>query len=304
MTSAAIASPPTRVVDTLRGHLDGLRAAVDGVDPAATDGPDAVELVRIGVALERFGASLRTRFALRVEATGAFATTGHKHAAGWLADESGESVGQALGVLKTAGQLVEAPVVEEAFKDGKLSLSQAGVAASAGAVDPSSQHGLVRTATSGSMKELKDEAFRVKRAADGARGEASLARKEARARQGRYLRTRIVPEGGMKLEAWLPTADGARLKAALKVEADRVFKEAWAAGARERPDAYMVDALVRTVCGERKSEPRAEVAVRVDLGALRRGFVEGAKPVRSLASGRSRSTWRRICSAMRSSIPS
>jgi hypothetical protein len=79
----------------------------------------------------------------------------------------------------------------------------------------------------------------------------------------------------MKLEAWLPTVDGARVKAALKVEADRVFKEAWAAGAKERPDACLADALVRMVCGERKSEPKAEVAVRVDLGTLRRGFVEG-----------------------------
>ena len=275
MTPVATVRPLLGVVNTLQSHLDGLRAAVNGVDPAATDGTDAAELVRIGVALERFGASLRTRFALRVEVTGVFSETGHKHAAGWLAGVSGESVGQAHDVLKTAARLAEAPLVEQAFKDGKLSLSQAGVAASAGAIDPSAQRGLVRTATSGSMKELKDEAFRIKRAADGARGEASFALKEARAQRGRYLRTRVVPEGGMKLEAWLPTADGARVKAALKAEADRIFKEAWAAGVKERPDAYLADALVRAVCGERKNEPKAEVAVRVDLGTLRRGFVEG-----------------------------
>ena len=204
-----------------------------------------------------------------------FSETGHKHAAGWLAGVSGESVGQALDVLKTAARLAETPVVEQAFKDGKLSLSQAGVAASAGAIDPSAQGGLVRTATSGSMRELKDEASRIKRAADGARGEASLALKEARAQRGRYLRTRVVPEGGMKLEAWLPTADGARIKAALKDEANRIFKAAWAAGVKERPDAYLADALVRAICGERKSEPKADVAVRVDLATLRRGFVEG-----------------------------
>ena len=190
MTPVATVAPLTGVVDTVQRHLEGLRAAVKGVDPALTDGTDAAELVRIGAALERFGASLRTRFALRVEATGAFSETGHKHAAGWLAGVSGESIGQALGVLKTAAWLAEAPVVDQAFKDGKLSLSQAGVAASAGAVDPSAQSGLVRTATSGSMKELKDEASRIKRAADGARGEASLAFKEARAQRGRYLRTR------------------------------------------------------------------------------------------------------------------
>jgi hypothetical protein len=275
MTPAAVVLPLAGVVSTLQSHLDGLRAAVDGVDPAVTDGTDAAELVRIGVALERFGASLRTRFALRVEATGTFSETGHKDAAGWLAGVAGESVGQAHDVLKTAARLAEAPVVNQAFKDGKLSLSQAGVAASAGAIDPSAQSGLVRTATSGSMKELKDEASRIKRAAEGARGEASFGLKEARAQRGRYLRTRVVPEGGMKLEAWLPTADGARVKAVLKAEADRVFKEAWAAGVKERPDAYLADALVRTVCGERKSEPKAQVAVRVDLGTLRRGFVEG-----------------------------
>ncbi len=275
MTPAATVSRLAGVVDTLQSHLDRLRAEVDRVDPATTDGADAAELVLTGVAFERFGASLRTRFARRVEEAGSFSETGHKHAAGWLAGISGESVGQAHDVLKTAALLAQAPVVEQAFKDGKLSLSQAGVAASAGAVDPSAQNGLVRTATSGSMKELKDEAARIKRAADGARGEASLAQREARARRGRYLRMRPVPEGGMRLEAWLPTVDGARVKAALKAEADRAFKEAWAAGVREHPDAYAADALVRTVCGDAKNEPKADVAVRVDLGTLRRGFVEG-----------------------------
>jgi len=122
----------------------------------------------------------------------------------------------------------------------------------------------------GSLKDLKAEAARVKRRAFG---EASVREREARAHRRRYCRIWSPTEGGVRLDAWLPTVDGARVKAALDKETDRVFKEAWAAGIRDRPDAYRADALVRAVRGD-GSLP-AQVAVRVDAGTLRRGFVEG-----------------------------
>ncbi|HEY5245734.1 MAG TPA: DUF222 domain-containing protein [Acidimicrobiales bacterium] len=275
MTSVADAAPSTdaapsidAAVEAVRTHLDGLRVVVADLSPEAVTGDAAVELVTLGIALERVGASLRTRYARRVETTGAF--VGHKHVAGWLAEKAGESVGQAQGTLKTASQLAETPLVDRAFGDGRLSLAQAQVAADASAADPAAQETLLEVAATGSLKDLKAEAARVKRRAFG---EASMQEREARAHRRRYCRIWSPPEGGVRLDAWLPTVDGARVKAALDQETDRVFKEAWAAGVRDRPDAYRADALVRAVCGE--GSPPAQVAVRVDAGTLRRGFVEG-----------------------------
>jgi hypothetical protein len=228
--------------------------------------------VEQGCEIERLGASVRTRFALRVTRTGAFESSGHKSAAGWLADVSGEPVGRAMGTLETAGHLVEAPEVAEAFAAGRLSLAQAGVAAEAGAMDPASQGDLVAAATgSGSFRDLKDRAARVKRRHEG---EAPVAERERRAHRGRYVRTWQPPEGGLRLEAWLTTAAGAKVRAALDREAEQVFHEAKRAGERESPDRYAADALVRLVAGERTGGPAAQVAVRVDAGALRRGAVE------------------------------
>jgi hypothetical protein len=258
---------------TMRHHLEGLRKAASSVAPTQLSGPDAAAVVELGAEVERMGAALRTRFCLRVTRTGAFEGTGHKSAASWLAEVSGEPVGRAMGVLETAGHLEEAPEVAAAFQEGRLSLVQAGLAAAAGAMDPGAQGDLVRSATSGeSYKDLKDKVARIKRRKQG---EAAIAEREARAQMGRYLRTFQPEEGGLRLEAWLTTADGAKVKAALDKEADAVFHEARKAGHRESPERYLADALVKVVTGERAGGPPAQVALRVDAGALTRGEVEG-----------------------------
>jgi hypothetical protein len=258
------------LLETIDEHLTKLTDALSAVEPETVSGPDAAAVVERAVRIERLGASARTRFARRVTQTGAYEQRGHKHAAGWLAEQSGESVGQALGVLKTAAQLSEAPVVDDAFKDGRLSLSQAKVAADAGALDPSSQQHLVGLATTGSLKDLKAEASRVKRRRFG---EDWVRQREESVYRRRYCRIWSGPEGGVRLDAWLPTVEGARVKAALEHAADKVFDEARRAGLRDRPDAYVADALVRVVTGEAPAP--AQVAVRVDAGALRRGHVDG-----------------------------
>ena len=258
------------LLETIDEHLAKLTEALSAVEPETVSGPDAAAVVERAVRIERLGAAARTRFARRVTQTGAYEHSGHKHAAGWLAEQSGESVGQALGVLKTAAQLSETPLVDDAFKDGRLSLSQAKVAADAGALDPSSQQQLVGVATTGSLRDLKAEASRVKRRRFG---EDWVRQREATVYRRRYCRIWSAPEGGVRLDAWLPTVEGARVKTALEHAADKIFDEARRAGLRDRPDAYAADALVRVVTGEEPAP--AQVAVRVDAGALRRGHVDG-----------------------------
>jgi hypothetical protein len=261
----------------MEAHVDAVRQAVAGLSPDTLGGSDAARVVALGVAVERLGASMRTRFARRVTQTRTYERTGHRSAATWLAEVAGEPVGRARSVLETAGHLVEAPEVDQAFATGQLSFAQAQVAAEAGALDPSAQGALVGAATgSGSFQELRDQAARVKRRHYG---EVDLARKEARAHRGRYVRTWQPEVGGMRLEAWLPTAEGARIRAVLDQEADRVFHEARQAGRRELPERCLADALVRVVTakgGERPGErPSTQVTLRVDAAALRRGEVHG-----------------------------
>jgi hypothetical protein len=255
-------------------HLTKLRALVSAVAPEEVTGPDAAALVGRGVDLERLGASVRTRFARRVEQTGAYKESGHRSAASWLAEQAGESVGQAQGVLDTARHLRQAPVVDEAFQAGRLSLHQAKVVGEAGAMDASAQEELVTTAHKLSFRELKDRAAQIKRRKAG---EASLEMREARAHRNRFVRFWSPPEGGVRIEGWLTTVDGARVKASLESEADRVFQEARAAGTHERRDRYLADALVRVVAGGRDDRPSAQVTLRVDVETLRRGYVEGTE---------------------------
>jgi hypothetical protein len=258
------------VLKAIDRHLAGLRAAVASLVPDQLTGPDAARLVERGVEIERLGAATCTRYARRVAETKAY--DGYTSAANWLAAKTGESTGAAQGVLDVAEQLAEAPLVDQAFSDGRLSLAQAKVVAGAGAVDPASQAQLIGSATRQSFRELVDDARRIRRRA---LGEATEAAKEARAHRRRYVRVWAPDEGGLRLEAWLPRIDGARVKAVLEDEANRVGKEAHAAGRREPAPAYLADALVHVVCGDAASRPKAHVELRVDAAALRRGEVDG-----------------------------
>jgi hypothetical protein len=262
-----------RSLDDMEAHVEAVRQFLAGLRATDLSGSDAARVVAFGAEVERLGASMRTRFALRVTTTRAYEGSGHKSAADWLAHVSGEPVGKARGVLETAGHLSDAPEVDRAFAAGRLSFAQARVAAEAGALDPGAQGELVETAAGpDSFRMLLDRAARVRRRHDG---EATLAEREARAHRGRYLRTWQPQEGGLRLEAWLPTVEGARVRSVLDREADRIFVEARRAGRREAPDRYLADALVQVVSGNSGERPTAQVALRVDAGALRRGSVEG-----------------------------
>ena len=264
----------------IREHVDRLRAELAGFAPTALSGADAAAVVAVGVEIERLGAATYTRYARRVAETKAY--DGYKSAANWLAVKTGESTGAAQGLLDVAEKLAEAPLVDEAFSDGRLSLAQAKVVAGAGAVDPASQEQLIGSATRQSFRELVDDARRIRRRA---LGEATEAAKEARAHRRRYVRVWAADEGGLRLEAWLPRIDGARVKAVLEDEANRVFKEAHAAGRREPAPAYLADALVHVVCGDAASRPKAHVELRVDAAALRRGEVDGDEVCEILGVG-------------------
>jgi hypothetical protein len=102
----------------IREHVDRLRAELAELAPTALSGADAAAVVAVGVEIERLGAATCTRYARRVAETKAY--DGYESAANWLAAKTGESTGAAQGLLDVAEKLAEAPLVDEAFSDGRL----------------------------------------------------------------------------------------------------------------------------------------------------------------------------------------
>ena len=151
----------------------------------------------------------------------------------------------------------------------------------------------------------RDECARTRAAADPD-PEAT----HRRIHRNRYLRSRTDTEGAWRLEARGTRADGARVMAALRHTADRIFRSARAEGRREPSEAYMFDALLERTTGD-AAQPTsvdqdtgncatadssasnasngkvaraalpvgadAKIIVRIDHAALMRGHVEAGE---------------------------
>ncbi len=245
-----------------------LRRSVAEVDFDSLTGAEALRLAENLGRAERLCVAAKLRAAGRVKLTGSFEMGGHRDAAAWLASVSGDSVGKARGALALGDALVAAPDVQEAFSAGELSVAQAKVVTGALALDPAAGPSLLETAREKNFAELSRAAHLVERAVLGEAGE--LAR-ERRAHRGRFCRWWLPESGGVRLEALLSRAAGARVIAALRGEAES------STGKDYSYDQARADALVHLVTrtGSGRSEPVARAILRVDAESLRRGYVEG-----------------------------
>ena len=174
-------------------------------------------------------------------------------------------------MLEAAEHVVVLPELEEAFRCGELSASQAKEVAGAAIMDPGSLGELLGAARSEGLETLRRRCARLKAARASEQDQAERSR---RIHAGRRLRTSTETDGTFRLDARLTPGAGAGPLAAVKDRADELFAEARRTGAREPSQAYLADALVELVTsprGDCPHRPRALVHLRVDLGALRRG---------------------------------
>jgi hypothetical protein len=99
----------------------------------------------------------------------------------------------------------------------------------------------------------------------------------------RFFRHYTGTDGSFNLHAHATAEQGAMVMAALHPLADNAFEAARKEGRREKPEAYTWDALVELATsgaagsggghkGRGGGRPRPEVMVRVDHGALLRGY--------------------------------
>ena len=185
----------------------------------------------------------------------------------------GTSVKHARDLLETAEALGSLPATEAAARRGELSGDQARAVTKGASVNPESEGRLLETARRGSLGELKDEARRIRFAA-----EPDPEARRKRIFEQRSLRTYADDEGAFHLHLTHTTETGAKIKGVLDPLIERIFEDARREGRRERPEAYGADALVEALCGDRGGRPTGahpKFIVRLDHAALVRGDVEG-----------------------------
>jgi len=215
--------------------------------PGCYSGADAASLVELFARAERLCGAGKTLAATRAAEAKCHQAKGHRSAATWLADVTGESVHDALGTLAVGDALARQPGVEEAFRQGKLSRPGARAVTEAAAVNPEAEQSLVETATSDTLVRLHAQCQQVK--AEG-RSRADQATRDEALRRSRFVRTwSDRHDGAFRLEARLTPDAGAALAASLAAATDRVAAGARKASMVERREALAADALVDLVCG-------------------------------------------------------
>ena len=195
--------------EEVRIAVAALERMARDLDPGLVDGPGAAKLFEIFGRGERVCAAAKALLARRVDETGVWRGDGHRSAAHWVAEATGETVGAAARALDTARALDELPATADAFRAGKLSEVQAAEITSAAGSDPQSEFALLATAAETGVKGLRDRCREVRAGAE--EDDAAWARRlHARRRAHEWT----DPDGTYRLEARLAPDAGARFSSA------------------------------------------------------------------------------------------
>jgi len=255
------------VLEEVRSSVDALEAIARELDPLRFDGQDAAALLATFARGERVCAAAKSLLARRIEETKVWREDGHRSAAHWVADATGETVGAAVRTLETARALEQLPETDAAFRAGTLSEAQAAEIASAANADPGAEVGLLEAARETSMKGLRDRCRQVRAGAEA--DDRAWAR---RLHIGRKAHEWTDPDGAYCLSARMAPDAGARFSSAWKAHLDRIFCDARRAGRREPRAAYAADALV-ALAAEGPCKP-VEVHLVTDSAPVVRGHTE------------------------------
>jgi hypothetical protein len=260
-------------------HLRAQRDWLTHLDFETMNGFQAQEVLEFGAKLERLGRATVMLAAPRVDDTLFWRQEGHRSAASYLAEKTGTTEGGAIGVLETARQLGDLPETAKCLQWGDFSAEQVKEIASAATVHPGAEAELIEAATRSGLKGLKTRCQRTKALASWENGERG---RENAIRKSRFFRHYKDPDGGVRIEARLTPADGARIVEAVKAKAGLFADEARKSGLYESTRAYLADGLVSladdAILGTGTGIARPTVILRVDLAALRRGELAKGTP--------------------------
>jgi Domain of unknown function (DUF222) len=250
--------------EQIRTAVGALDAVSRGLEPWRLDGTDAAGLVELAARGERICASIKALAARRVDETKVWRQGGHRSAAHWVAETTGETVGTAERTLETARALDALPATANAFRAGELSETQAAEITSAVSADPNAETALLETTAATSVKGLRDRCREVRAGAE-ADDQAWARRLHVERRAHEWT----DPDGAYHLSGLMAPDAGARFSSAWKAHIERIFHDARRAGRREPRAAYAADALV-ALATQGPCKP-VELRVTVDSAALARG---------------------------------
>jgi hypothetical protein len=237
---------------------------------------DAADLLDHVIAIEKAMAGLKLLLADRAAESGDWRARGARSPEEDLANRTGTGVRAAKEALRASKRVKGQPRVEEALRDGKLSVEQAALVTDAAEANPAAETKLVETATSGPVTRLRDECGRAKAAGD--RDPEATRRRLHKERFFRYGKAadgsmtgsfKLAPDAGAELDVFFQPF--------LRAEARRAKNERRS----ETVDQLSADALVAmaraaTTGGATSgTKTKAEVHVIVDRDSLLRGSVEG-----------------------------
>lgn len=275
----------------LQAAVESIAGVVGSLDPPRLAASDATALLDTFTRAKRLCEAGEALCAARAVATSAHRREGQGDPARWLAARTGGSVASASAALSTAGTLESLPGLDAALRAGELSMARATEVASVGPADPAAADALVGLAKAGTLRQLKDHAAALRARAGSAQGESDAYMSIHRRR---YLRHYAEPDGAFRLDARLCPDVGAALLAVIDAETAVVFEQARRESRGESRHAYAADALAKLVLtdtGQGQGTPApgtggltragkptraaAQVSIRVDACALRRGYVQG-----------------------------
>jgi len=257
-------------------RLVELRSAIAGYaatfDAGLLSKEQAAQVLTDAATIESIAATIKALAAARSADTGAWKDAGDRSAAHHLARSTGTSVAQAGEAIETGRRLGNLPLASAAARAGSLSAQQAAAVADATKVDPAAEARLVERARASSLADLREECLRTKAAA---RPDAESRRRAIHA--DRFLRSHTDAEGAWHLRMRDNPEVGAEILAAIAPFRDKLFRAARDDNRQERSEAYAADALAELAraggeAGGRRVGSQAKVIVRVDLGALLRGY--------------------------------
>jgi hypothetical protein len=285
----------TADIATLVDQLaDQLGAAIAAADPASWSAAQAEALVASSVRLGNMAGHLGAVGATQVGRTGAHRHRGDRTEAHHLARVSGVGVGAAKTVLATVDRLATLDATRTSLERGELSARQAAAITEAASVDPTAEVRLLRMARARSIGQLEDECARV-RAAAAPDDEADRHRR-ARSERGCWRRTNR--DGSAEIRYRSSSDEVAEAWAAINAFRERIFRDLPADAERQPFDHHMADGfldLARAATarlgapvatpqlpldGLAPSRPvpqPAKVVVRIDWGALVRGYPAGGE---------------------------
>jgi hypothetical protein len=267
--------------------MDVIGAFTGVFEPGRYSPEDTRRLLDAYTRIERFGSTGKALAAARLAESNAHLRSGHRTPAEALSAQTGDPIGESIGLLRLGESLTSQPDLDQAMREGDLSKGRAALVADAIAANPGKEAELVEGAKHDTFTQLKQRCLRAKAEARSAEDEAAHRRAIHAKRRCRF---RTDSDGAFTLDALLTPEDGASLVAALKVQADRFFDQARRAGLREPVDAYWADALLALVTRQgilpptRRSKDAGGRAAGV-VGGDRTGGAEGGAAASSGPAG-------------------